>query len=87
LKEQFCVRGDRQIQDVDYFDTFSPVVNWMTIQSMLILSAVMSLATRQVDYTAAFTQAPLHEEVFVKMPQLFQEQGKVLKLKKKLYSL
>ena len=85
LKARFCVRGDRQIQDVDFFDTFCPVVHWNTVRLMLILSAVLRLCTRQVDYVAAFVQAPCTEVVYVEMARGFAIPGKVLKLKRNLY--
>jgi Reverse transcriptase (RNA-dependent DNA polymerase) len=89
LKARFCVRGDCQIDGVDVFDTFAPVVSWQTVRLLLILSVVLALATMQVDYTAAFVQAELgeHEEVFVEMPRGFKEEGKVLRLKRALYGL
>ena len=87
LKARFCVRGDRQVEGVDFFDAFAPVVNWTTVRLMLMLSAVLGLSTRQVDYTAAFVHAPMNEDVHVNMPRGFSEPGKVLKLKKSLYGL
>jgi hypothetical protein len=87
LKARFCVRGDRQKKDVDYFETFAPVINWNTVRLMLILSQVMGLATKQVDYTAAFVHAPIKEDVYVEMPRGFAEHGQVLKLKRSLYGL
>jgi hypothetical protein len=87
LKARFCVRGDRQKKDVDYFETFAPVINWNTVRLMLILSQVMGLATKQVDYTAAFVHAPIDENVYVEMPRGFAEHGQVLKLKRSLYGL
>jgi hypothetical protein len=87
LKARFCVRGDRQVEGVDFFDTFAPVVNWTTVRLMLILSAILGLSTHQVDYTAAFVHAPMDEDVYVDMPRGFSEQGKILKLKKSLYGL
>ena len=69
---------------------------------MLILSLVLDLATRQVDYTAAFLHADIDRDpnydlltpeeqrrsgVYVEMPRGFTEPGKVLKLKKSLYGL
>ena len=87
LKARFCVRGDRQVQDVDYFETYSPVVSWTTVRLMLILSSILNLATTQADYTAAFIHAPIQEDVYVQMPRNYQEPGKVLKLKRCLYGL
>ena len=36
LKSRWCCRGDRQVKDVDFFDTYAPVVKWTTVRSLLI---------------------------------------------------
>jgi hypothetical protein len=59
FKARFCARGDRQIHGVDFFDTYAPVVSWTTVRLMLMLSLELGLATKQVDYTAAFVHAPI----------------------------
>ena len=96
LKARFCVRGDLQKDGVDVFETYAPVVSWMTIRLLLILSVVLELETVQVDYTAAFCQAHMTHDVFINLslgwqrlnkmglPVSFAE-GKVLKLKRSLY--
>ena len=55
LKTRFCVRGDKRVEGIALFDTFAPVINWTTVRLMLILSVIHGLATKQVDYTAAFS--------------------------------
>ena len=87
LKARFCVRGDQQIEGVDYFDTFAPVCSWSTVRLLLILSLQLGLVTKQVDYTSAFLHAPIKEDVYVEMPRGFWQEGKVLKLKRSLYGL
>ena len=69
LKARFCVRGDTQIEGVDFFDTYAPVVSWTTVRIMMILSIILDLKTKQVDYVSAFCQAPIDTEVFVAPPQ------------------
>jgi len=89
LKARWCVRGDQQIEGIDFFDTYAPVVAWTTVHLLLTLSVSLGLATKQVDYTLAFCQADLahDEEIYVEMPKMFQRPGYVYKLKKAVYGL
>jgi hypothetical protein len=90
LKARFCVRGDKQIAGVDYFESYAPVVSWSTVRLMLTLSLAFNLQTRQVDYVNAFAQGDLQEKVFVELPQGFQAPANgdyVLRLRKSLYGL
>jgi hypothetical protein len=59
LKARSCARGDHQIEGLDFFETFAPVVAWETIRIMLIMSIMFDLSTLQVDYTAAFVHADI----------------------------
>ena len=56
---------------------------------MLILEGLLGLKSKQGDVTAAFLHAklPEDEEVYVAMPQGFQQQGKCLRLRRTLYGL
>jgi hypothetical protein len=87
LKARFCVHGDKQVEGVDYFDTYAPVVTWTIVQILLIMSSILGLATTQVDYTAAFVHADVGEDVYIEMPKSFGKPGIVLKLRKSLYGL
>ena len=48
-KARFCVRGDQQTDGSDVFETFDPVVAWITVRILLVLFMVLSLKTQQVD--------------------------------------
>jgi hypothetical protein len=87
LKARICARGFEQIEGVDYFETFAPVVQWMTVRLVLIMTILLNLENKQIDYTAAFLQAPLDHDVYVEMPKLFCVNGKVWKLKRAIYGL
>ena len=54
LKAHFCVQSDQQIEGINFFDTFAPVVQWSTVWMMLVLSLTLGLALKQVDYVSAF---------------------------------
>ena len=67
FKARFCARGDRQKEGIDYFETWSPVVQWTTVRIMLVLSSILRLGSVQADITAAFVHAelPPTAEVFI----------------------
>lgn len=64
-KERYCCQGDMQTEGINYFDTYAPVVQWSTVRLVLILTLKNGWSTRQVDYTNAFAQADLQEEVCI----------------------
>jgi hypothetical protein len=89
FKARFCARGDRQKEGIDYFKTWSPVVQWTTVRIMLIFSCILWLKSVQADITAAFVHAtlPETEEVYVHQPRRFfapdtTSRSHVLKLKR-----
>ncbi|GFH61161.1 hypothetical protein CTEN210_17637 [Chaetoceros tenuissimus] len=84
-KARLCVRGDLQTEGVDYFDTYSPVVQWSTIRLLLIMSCILNLETKQVDFTLAFVHAKAEPGSFIEMPKGFELEGYVLELKRNLY--
>ena len=90
-KARFCSRGDMQIRGVDFFETYAPVVKWSTIRLLLSTVLTEGWVTCQVDYTNAFAQAELKEDVYVECPRLFgpaSGKDKVLHLQKRsLYGL
>ncbi len=92
-KASFCVRGDRQVEGVDYTDKYAPVVSWSTVRLMLCLSLSLGWKTKQVDFSNAFVQAKLNEEVYITMPAGFEgpngelSNEAVMKLNRSLYGL
>ena len=87
LMARHCARGFEQTKGIDYFETFAPVVMWLTVRLLLVMSVIMDLQTTQIDHTAAFVHAPIDCEVFVDIPRGFEMKGKVWKLKKSLCRL
>ena len=87
LKARLCARGFEQVEGRDYFETYAPVVQWLTVRLILVMTIIMGLENKQIDYTAAFVQAPIDTDVYIDMPRMFSTIGKVWKLKKSIYGL
>ncbi len=78
FKVRFCARGDHQKKGIDFFETWAPVVQWSTIQIVMVLAAKLGLQSVQCDITAAFIHGhvPPEEEIYVRQPRGFkQEEG------------
>ena len=94
FKARFCAQGDQQLEGIDFFETYAPIVQWTTIWLMFILEILLGLKSMQGDVTCAFLHADLEENetVYVDMPMGFAQYGKngkkmCLKLNKTLYGL
>jgi hypothetical protein len=90
FKARLCVRGDQQTEGIDFFETWSPVVQWTTVRTMMILAANQNLVTAQADITAAFVHAQLQpgEQIYIHQPMGFKRgDNMVLRLKRSVYGL
>jgi hypothetical protein len=94
FKACFCARGDKQLEEIDFFKTFAPVVQWTTIWQMLILEILIGLKSKQGNVLCAFLHGELEpgENDYVEMPLGFSQHSKdgtrkVLKLTKTFYGL
>ena len=90
FKSRYCVRGNKQIEGVDPFDTYSQVVQWSTFRLVLTMVFANNWTTRQVDYPNIFGQVNLKEEVYIERPRGFLRNAKkdlVLLLLNSLYGL
>ena len=64
------------------------MVQWTTVRALLVMSIILGLESQQIDYSNAFCQADILEEVYVEMPKDFGDKNgcdMVLKLIKSLY--
>ena len=92
FKARFCVRGDKQVEGIDYDDKYAPVVSWSTVRMMMRISLQQGWKTRQVDFANAFVQSKINEDVYITLPPGFgsscsDNEKLVMKLNKSLYGL
>ena len=75
---------------MDYDETFSPVVRFLSIRLILSLVAHMDLELFQMDVKTAFLNGDLDEEIYMQQPVGFitpGQENKVCKLRKSIYGL
>jgi hypothetical protein len=83
------VNGSRQIQGIDYTESFAPVVQWSNIRMVSTLAAMHNLKGKQIEFTQAFPQAKLKEDIYLRFPAGFEQKKEkwALKPKRNLYAL
>ena len=89
-KVRLVAQGCTQEFGLDYEETFSPVVRFESIRSVVALGAQHKLQLHQMDVSTAFLHGELSEEVYMRQPEGFIEQGKehlVCHLKRSIYEL
>jgi retron-type reverse transcriptase len=84
------VKGFKQRYEIDYEDTFSPVVKSATIYLNLSIAVSNDWSLRQLDINNAFLHGVLEEDVFMRQPPGFEDKNHpdyLYKLDKAIYKL
>ncbi|PKI50935.1 hypothetical protein CRG98_028665 [Punica granatum] len=89
-KTRLVIKGYKQKEGLNYFDTYSPVTRINSIRMILAIAALRNLEVHQMDVKTAFPNGDLDEEIYMEQLEGFVAPGnkmKVCKLVKSLYGL
>jgi hypothetical protein len=90
FKARFVAQGFRQVEGVDFFDTYSPTLKPKTLRTVLAISAQLDLSLRQMDVKVAFLNGKIEEGITIYMeppPSLHCDAQTVCQLYKAIYGL
>ncbi|CAI7814562.1 unnamed protein product [Closterium sp. NIES-54] len=71
FKARYVARGFSQRHGVDYFQTFSPTPKMTTLRVLLHVAAQRDYELHSLDFSTAFLQGSLHEEIWLRRPPGF----------------
>ncbi|CAI7795044.1 unnamed protein product [Closterium sp. NIES-54] len=71
FKARYVARGFSQRQGVDYFHNFSPTPKMTTLRVLLHVVAQRDYELHSLDFSTAFLQGRLHEEIWLLRPPAF----------------
>ncbi|CAI7786583.1 unnamed protein product [Closterium sp. NIES-53] len=71
FKARYVARGFSQRKGVDYFQTFSPTPKMTTLRVLLHVAAHRDYELHSLDFSTAFLQGSLHEEIWLRRPPSF----------------
>ncbi|CAI7819251.1 unnamed protein product [Closterium sp. NIES-53] len=71
FKACYVARGFSQRQGVDYFQTFSPTPKMTTLRVLLHVAAQRDYELHPLDFSTAFLQGSVHEEIWLRRPPGF----------------
>ena len=70
-----------------YWETYSPVVNILTVRLILAIAKIHNLDSKAIDFVLAFHQAGLKEDIWMQLPVGFQIDGQTEAESEKCYFL
>ncbi|CAI5458135.1 unnamed protein product [Closterium sp. Yama58-4] len=90
FKARYVARGFSQREGVDFFQTFAPTPKMTTLWVLLHVAAQRDYELHSLDFSTAFLQGRLHEEIWLRRPPGFTgtfPPGTQWSLRRPVYSL
>ena len=90
FKGCLVAKGYVQMYRIDYEETFSPIVRFSSIRSLLAFAVQNEMLIHQMDVVSTFLNGKLDEEIYMEQPSCYVVAGienHVCKLIKSLYGL
>ena len=70
-KDRLSAYGGMNQWGANYWEIYPPVVNWMSVRSMLNLNILRELHTKSIDVFLVYTQADVKTEIFMELTICF----------------
>jgi hypothetical protein len=87
-KSRLCVRGDQQEEGIEFKEAYAPTAAANTTRLLLAEAVYRDMHVHQVDVKAAFLNAPIEEELYMRPPHgIAKLKGKVWRLHHSIYGL
>lgn len=83
-KARFVAKGYAQRPGEDYHESFSPVVQFNSIRLLAALAAEYNMEIHQMDVVTAYLNEELKEDVYMSIPEGFEEFMKKLEIGAKI---
>ena len=74
-KARYVAKGFKQVEGLDYFETFAPTCKPETFRILLQPSAKQGQVMHQIDVKTAFLHSQIEEEWYLEQPQEFVKRG------------
>ena len=75
MKARHVVEGYKQKEDLDYFDTYSPVTRIKSICMLIAIAVTHNFEIRQMDVKTTFLNGELNEENYMEQLEGFNVSG------------
>lgn len=90
FKARFVALGNRQVEGLDYGDTFAPTGKPTSLRLLVAMASIHGWDIHQMDAVTAFLNGILEEEIYIEQPEGYViegQEGKMLRLNRSLYGL
>ena len=71
-KARLCAHGGMQRWGKNYWETFLPVVNMISVKLLLVIAKIHGLESKSIDFMLVFPQADLDKDIWMDLPISFE---------------